>query len=175
MQARKIIIIGVVGLLFLALIPFRGFSAGTTARAGLELAQQAAKKWKADAMLVGVSTYGAAMDGTAPKWTYTFFSSKTNQGYMVDIKDGKLVDSLEVRPHIKDSVGVDFLDSNQIMEKAQKNGLQIKGKPVMSLLVMGQATGRPRTYWTVGGTFSEGEVSVILDARDGSLLKREKH
>ncbi|MEW6184896.1 MAG: hypothetical protein AB1585_04050 [Thermodesulfobacteriota bacterium] len=165
----------IISLLFLALIPFQVFPAGTTARAGLEQAQQAAKKWKADALLVGISTYGAAMDGTSSKWTYAFFSPKANQGYMIDIREGNMAEPLEVRPHIKGGVGTNFLDSPRIMEEAKKNGLKIKGKPILSLLVMGQATGRPGPYWTVGGDFSEGEVSVIIDAKTGGLLKKQTH
>jgi hypothetical protein len=174
-QSLKIIFSVIIILLFLALIPFPVFSAGTTARAGLEQAQQAAKKWKDDAVLVGISTYGAALDGTAQKWTYSFYSSKANQGYMIDIKEGKMAEPLEVRPHIKDPVGNNFLDSPKIMEEAKKQGLKIKGKPVLSLLVMGQATGRPGPSWTVGGDFSEGEVSIILDAKTGGLLKKQTH
>lgn len=161
--------------LFLIVINSGVFAAGGTAREGLESAQQGAKQWKADAFLTGISTYNAALDGTASKWTYSFYSAKANMGYMIDIKEGKVVDEMEVRPHIKDSVGVDFMDSPRAMEIAQKNGLKIKGKPVMSLLIMGQATKNPAAYWTIGGHFSPGEVSVILEAKTWRVLKKETY
>lgn len=157
--------------LFLIMIASIIFAAGGTARSGLEVARQRAQQWKSDAVLTGVSALNAAKDGTAAKWTYSFYSPKANMGYMVDIQGGKASGEMEVRPHIKSPVGSDFLDSPQAMEAALKNGYAGKGKPLISLLVMGQATANPKAYWTVAGP----EGSVILEANTGRLLKKETY
>jgi hypothetical protein len=93
-------------------------------------------------VLVNVSTLQAGPDGTAEKWDYLFYSPKARQGYSVDIKGGKVVNTLEVSPYIKDAVG-DFVDSDKAMTEAKKNSLTVKGKVAMSVIVMGQATKNP--------------------------------
>ncbi|TFH32039.1 MAG: hypothetical protein E4G97_03205 [Deltaproteobacteria bacterium] len=49
-----------------------------TAKSGLEKAVAEAKKWKPDAVLAGVGTLNAKVDGTSFFWNYDFQSHKTN-------------------------------------------------------------------------------------------------
>lgn len=149
-------------------------AADGTARAWLEQAQQAAVKWNSDAVLVNISTLNAGMNGTAKKWMYMFYSARAKQGYTIDIQDGRITGTLEVRPYINDPVGKDFVDSPQAMEEAKKNGLKVRENKAMSLLVMGQATKTPGISWTVGGGYMPGEVNVIVNARTGKLFTRQE-
>lgn len=174
MISKQLAIFLIVVALVFAVGQTLALAADTTAKAGLAQAQQAAKKWKADAALVNISTLTGNMDGTANLWTYTFHSPKAKQGYMVDVKDGKIVETLEVHPYIKDPVGGEFIDSPQVTAEARKNGLTVKGKPAMSLLIMGQATKNPGVYWTVGGGYTPGEVNVIVDAMTGKFFTRHE-
>ena len=154
-------------------LPLCAMSAGMTAKAGLKDAAAGAQKWKEDATLVNVSTLQANPDGTAEKWAYMFFSAKAKQGYSVDVKGGKVVETLEVNPYIRDAVG-EFVDSDKAMAEAKKNGLKVKDKPAMSVLVMGQATKQPGAYWTVGGGYQPGDVGVVLDAKTGKFLYKQE-
>ena len=174
MRPKPLAIIAVVAPLFFAAVPATALAAGATAKAGLAQAQQAATKWKADAALANVSTLAASTDGTAQKWAYLFFSAKAKLGYAVDVADGKVVETLEVRPHISDPIGGEFIDSPQAMAEAIKNGLKTKGKPAISLLIMGQATKNPGAYWSVGGGYLPGEVGVMIDARTGKFFARQE-
>lgn len=152
----------------------RAAAADGTARAWLEQAQQAAVKWNSDAVLVNISTLNASMNGAAKKWMYMFHSARAKQGYTVDIQDGKVTGTLEVRPYISDPVGRDFVDSPLAMEEAKKNGLKVRESKAMSLLIMGQGTKAPGAYWTVGGGYMPGEVNVIINAKTGKLFTRQE-
>jgi len=174
MRSKQLTLFLIVSVLAFNLGQTPAFAADATAKAWLAQAQQTANKWKADAALVNISTLTASMDGTANKWTYMFYSAKAKQGQTVDIQDGKIVETLEVSPYIKDPVGVGFVDSPQAMDEAKKNGLKVKGKPAMSLLVMGQATKKPGAYWTVGGGYTPEGVSVMIDAKTGKFFTRQE-
>lgn len=153
-------------------LPLSAMAAGMTAKAGLAQASAEAQKWQKDAVLVNVSTLQASPDGTAEKWGYMFYSAKAKQGYTVDVKDGKIVETLEVNPYIKDAVGKEFVDSDKVMAEAKKNGLKVKGKAAMSLMVMGQATKSPCTCWSVVGGYEKGDVGVLIDAKTGKFSSK---
>lgn len=114
------------------------------------------------------------MDGTAHKWTYMFYSPTAKKGYTVEVQNGQIVETLEVCVRIKNPIGEVFFDSQKAMAEAKKNGLKTKGKPVMSLLVMGYATKNPVTFWTVSGGFTAGDVNVRIDARTGKFSMRQE-
>lgn len=169
----KIFSLLLVALALPALAP-TAFAAGQTAKAALPAAMAEAKKWQADAVLTNAVTQQANADGTAEQWDYLFFSPRANNGFSLTVRGGKVVDTLEVRPHVSDPIGSDFLDSDQAMKEALKNGFKSKGKVPMSVLVMGQATKQPGVYWSVGTGYMPGEVSVILEAKTGKLVTRRE-
>jgi hypothetical protein len=173
MRSKQLVVLVIVATLSFAVGSTIALAAGATAKAGLEQAQQTATKWKADAALVNISTLAANMDGTAQKWGYMFYSAKAKLGYTVDVRDGKIAETVEVGPYISDPIGGNFVDSPQAMEEAKKEGLKVKGKPGMSLLIMGQATKTPGAYWTVSG-YMAGEVSVTIDAKTGKFSARQE-
>jgi hypothetical protein len=147
-------------------------AAGATAKSGLKVAVAAAQKWQADATLTGISTWQAGADGTAAKWNYMFFSPKTGKAYSVDVKNNKVVETMEVNPHIKDGVG-EFVDSDKAIQESKKNGL--KGKPdVMSLIVMGQATKNPAAYWSIVSQSGSVMVSYVIDGKSGKFSYKQE-
>lgn len=160
-------------LVALTALPLSAMAAGMTAKAGLKDATAEAQKWQKDAVLVNVSTLQANSDGTAAKWGYMYYSAKAKKGYTVDVKDGKIVETLEVNPYIKDAVG-EFVDSDKAMQEAKKNGLKVKDKPAMSVIVMGQATKQPGAYWSVVGGYEKGDVSVVLDGKTGKFSYKQE-
>lgn len=173
-MARHPTITAVVALVLAGILATTAANAAdTTARAGLAQADAAAQKWQKDAVLVNLSTLQANPDGKAAKWGYMYYSSKGNKGYTVDVKDGTVVEAQEVNPHIKDPVYKEFADSDKAMAEAKKNGLTLKGRAAMSLLVMGQATKNPCTCWSVVGGFEKGDVSVLLDGKTGTFWSKQ--
>lgn len=153
-------------------LPLSAEAAGMTAKAGLVQATAEAQKRQKDAVLVNVSTLQASPDGSAEKWGYMFYSAKAKRGYTVDVKDGKIVETLDVNPYIKDAVGKEFVDSDKVMAEAKKNGLKVKGKAAMSLMVMGQATKSPGIAWSVVGGYEKGAVSVLVDGKTGKFSSK---
>lgn len=147
-------------------------AAGATAKGGLKVAVEAARKWQADAVLTGVSTWKAGADGTAEKWNYMFYSPKSGKAYSVDVKNNKAVETMEVNPHVKDGVG-EFVDSDKAIQESKKNGL--KGKPdVMSLIVMGQATKTPAAYWSIVSQSGSVLVSFVIDGKSGKFSYKQE-
>jgi hypothetical protein len=100
-----------------------------------------------------------------------FHSPKAKMAYSVDVKGDKVVQTMEVRPHITDPVG-DFVDSDKAMQEAKKNG--IKGKPAMSLIVMGQATKNPGVFWSVVSSGASSMLSVVIEGRSGKFSYKQE-
>jgi hypothetical protein len=101
-----------------------------------------------------------------------FFSPKTGKAYSVDVKNNKVVETMEVNPHIKDGVG-EFVDSDKAIQESKKNGL--KGKPaVMSLIVMGQATKNPAAYWSIVSQSGSAMVSFVIDGKSGKFSYKQE-
>ena len=142
-----------------------------TARAALKPALAAAQKWRPDAALTGVSALQATPEGKAKTWSYMFYSGKSGLAYSVTSSGGKVVDAMEVRPHVKDPVVAEFVDSDLAAGVGKANGANAK---VMSLLVMGQATKVPASVWTVSAGFQPGALSVMVDASSGKMLFKQE-
>jgi hypothetical protein len=146
-----------------------------TARAGLAPATAAAQKWQPDAVLTGVSSMRVSPDGRAANWDYMFHSPKSGKACTFTLAGDRLVDQLEVRPHMTDRVNASFVDSTDAAATAKSNGLDTKGQPlVMSLLVMGQATKDAGTFWSVSGGYAKGALAVVIDAKTGKLAYKQE-
>ena len=148
------------------------FAASDTAKAGLAQARESAKHWKADAILVQLSTLSGNMEGTAEKWGYLFHSPQAKKGYRVDVKDGKIAQALEVSASFTDAVEADFIDSVQAMVEAKKKGLKGKAQSMMTLNVMLQGTKRQGPYWNIVGSLSEGR-SALINAKTGKFFRHQ--
>ena len=44
----------------------------------------------------------------------------------------------------------------------------------MSLLVMGQSTKAPGTFWSVSGGYTKGAVTAVVDAKTGKLAYKQE-
>lgn len=165
--ARSIQVLGMLSLFFFSF----AFAGGAgTARSGLTKTVPIAKKWKADAVLTGISSLDVNSDGTAAWWIHGFLSPSTKKHLMVTVKADR-IDTTEVSKGFSNPIGDTFMDSDKAMQEAKKNGL--KGKnPSMGLNVLG--TGKNAgLFWTVTGGFEKGDVSVTLDGRTGKLIRKE--
>lgn len=148
---------------------------GVTARAGLAAATAAAQKWQPDAALTGVSTMRASPDGRAANWDYMFHSPKSGKACSFTFAGDRLLEQLDVRPHMTDRVIANFVDSADAAATAKASGLDTKGQPlVMSLLVMGQATKGAGTFWSVSGGYAKGALAVVVDAKTGKLAYKQE-
>ena len=137
-------------------------AAGNTARAVLDDAIEAAQKWRPDAILTNVSSVSVGTDGRAPTWFYSFYSPKS-RGFLNVTAKGRSIDTLELETGQKETVPVDFLDSDKVMEAAAKAGL--KGEsPRMGLT---------RTAWIVSGGQTKGDSTLWISAKTGKFLRRQ--
>ena len=162
-------------LLFSISVASRAADPGVTARTGLAAATAAAQKWQPDAALTGVSTMRASPDGRAQNWDYMFHSPKSGKACTFTFAGDKLVDQLEVRPHMTDRVIANFVDSADAAATAKSSGLDTKGQPlVMSLLVMAQATKQAGTFWSISGGYAKGALAVVIDAKTGKLAYKQE-
>jgi hypothetical protein len=141
---------------------YRAGSGGTKAHAMLDEAVAAGKKWQPDAILTSISTFSADMQGGASNWFYGFYSPKKDTYLNVTAK-GFSLEPLQATTGKKQALPADFLDSDQVMAAAVKLG--IKGtSPTMGL--------SGNTWIVMGGT-ETGNTGVFLNARTGTLIKRQ--
>ncbi len=102
---------------------------GLTAKAALEQAREKARAWQADAVLLGVNALNADRQGkvVAPMagfgWTYVFRSDKAMKNLAVYAGPGEMKVEEVDRTSIKPITG-DFVDSDQAIAEAIKNGFQ---------------------------------------------------
>jgi len=150
------------------------FAAGTTAKVAFDAATAMARQWQADVVPVSISALSVQPDGTATSWSYIYFSPQRQKGYSVVTRDGEIVDRGEVTGYLKDELGKEFVDSDQALAEAGKNGLSGSSETTMSLVVMGQTTGSPGAYWTISRGFDAGAVSVVVDAKNGRFSFRDQ-
>ena len=148
--------------------------AKSTAKAALNEVQAAGKKWQSDAVLTHVSTLTAKADGKANSWLYTFYSPKAKKSAIITARDMQVEVDEVTRNTSVDPLSSDFLDSDKVMAAATKAGLSLgTGDVGLGLTTFGQATGKPRVYWTVTVMTATGMSSVTLDPKSGSLIKRD--
>ncbi|WP_342350050.1 hypothetical protein [uncultured Nitrospira sp.] len=146
----------------------------TTAKTGFSQAQESANKWQADATLVQIITVSGTMDGTAGKWSFLFHSPQGKKGYKVDVKDGKVAQTLEVSSSFTDAVDGDFIDSAQAITEAKKKGLKGKSRAKMTLHVMLRGTKSQGAYWNIVSDQAEGR-STLINAKTGKFFRHQAH
>ncbi|MEO6203706.1 MAG: hypothetical protein ABIP82_10895 [Nitrospirales bacterium] len=140
--------------------------------AGFAQAHESARKWQADAALVQIITVSGTMEGTAEKWSFLFHSPQAKKGYKVDVKDGKVAQTLEVSSTFTDAVGTDFIDSTQTMAEAKKKGLKGKSRAMMTLHIMLQGTKSQGAYWNIVSDQAEGRCTLI-NAKTGKFFRHQ--
>lgn len=129
-----------------------------------------AQQWQQDAVLTNLSTLEATEDGTAKAWSSIFYSPVAKKWLTVTASGAKL-DALEVSQGLTDPIG-EFVDSDHAMQVAKENGLTPGKETMMGLAWMGAKDGL--ACWTVGGGFEPGSVAVVLDAKSGDLITKQR-
>ncbi len=112
------------------------------------------------------------MEGTAEKWSYLFHSPQATKGYKVDVKDGKVDQTLEVSSSFLDVVDGDFIDSEQAITEAKKKGLKGKNRAMMTLHIMLQGTKSQGAYWNIVSDQTEFR-STLIKAKTGKFFRHQ--
>ena len=186
--AKALILALVLGL---ALVPVLAppLSAGPPpapvgARAGLDIAREAARSWAVDAKLVYVEN-DEALDGAggAARWGYLFHSRsvKASRGYSVC--EGRIREAADLgfgfeAPPLPD----EWIDSAAALAAADGNAgdaycREYGGKPATMLLIRGAFDERnpDAATWTVVYTSdSQPSLMVVVDAAGGDVLRTLK-
>lgn len=141
-------------------------AADKTARALLPQVQAEAKKWEADSVLVNIDTGSASRKGTAPMWTYSFYSPATKKKTLF-AADGtsppSRADSIYFRTN---PVGEFAVDSDQAMVTAIGNGLAANDYGMRMSLESNK--GKPEWRMVDKTHF------YYVDAAGGKFLRKEK-
>ena len=120
------------------------------ARAGLDLATEAAGIWAADADLVYVEndeTVGG--DGTAARWGYLFFSDSRGRARGYTIRDGKILEAADLDFELDaPPLATDWVDSDVALAAAEdKAGREYRP----------EHGGRLETMLLIRGAFHDGD------------------
>ena len=151
-----------------------------TARAALDKAIAKAKAWKADAQLTviaaKVNDKGQAdnnAESAGDGWAYIFDSVAAKRSLSVQVYRGGL-EALESEPVAAQMIGSKFLpqtfvDSDQVIAEARKNGFSAKGGSI-SMSLADQPRGLSESFvWTVG---SDDGTVFFMSAKSGKFLAK---
>ena len=143
--------------------------AGLTARRDLAQVEARARAWRADAVLVHLSTMRARPDGTAAEWKYSFASLASGKRCVVTARPGTVTVREVPLGSYRAPLG-DFIDSDKAMAAARAHGL--KGREPSMSVQRPAGAGPEATAWIVTGGWAAGDTSVTVDARSGAVLRR---
>jgi hypothetical protein len=142
------------------------------AKAKLTEATAAAKKWKADAVLIQVAGNGIGDDGMEVLWDYGFYSPAAKTCLVVNVANtttqqesgGEMCESPEL---------TDFMDSDQAIAIARKNGVTA---PKVTMVVSASALRKGGVTWTVmdAAGMKSGNIMLDIDAKTGAILSKTK-
>jgi hypothetical protein len=151
------------------------------ARAGLELASDAARAWSEDATLIYVENDEPLdPEANAERWGYLFYSSGLDKARVYSVRDGKIVvaEFLELKFQAP-PVNAGWIDSGEALAAAdRKAGLAFRrdhgGVPHTMLLMRGalQESDADATSWMVVYESPDApSLFVLVDARDGAVRR----
>ena len=151
------------------------------ARAGLELASDAARSWSADAVLIYVENdEDVDPNGGAERWGYLFYSAALDQARGYSVRDGKIAAAENLAMKLEaPPVDAAWIDSGAAIVAAGEavNAAYRKtarGTLASMLLMRGAfSEGDPdRTTWTlVYHAAGQAPLFVVVDAADGKVRK----
>lgn len=161
MHMKRLLIFAAAALLNVSIAQAQMNRTKPTARAQMDKVAETAKAWAPDAALISINANQVNEDGTAPAWTYTYWSKRKDKWNLYTAK-GREITNLEV-PQGSEKVIKDlFADSDVVMATALANGL--KGKtPRMNLSTTG---------WIVRGGDDPGDVIIIINPASGALVRK---
>ena len=187
-------------LTLLSATPPQAASKPVTAKAGLAEARKTAKAWQADAEpTVIVSTGHALADGRAsyevfapeqagapvggvlrvikvtPRpepWLYLFYSKATGKGCRILFgpQGPKLLEESSVSPEEKEVLPNEFVDSDQAMAEAVRNGFQPDRRHKNSMRI-GTCHYFPEPVWVVYDSDKK-DYMYVISARTGKFLRK---
>lgn len=149
-----------------------------------DLAAASARSWSDDARLVYVENdAGVDARGHAPRWGFLFFSAARDEARSYSLRDGE-VDRAETLsfdfdpPPLADA----WIDSDAALRRAEEEGgAAFRADHAAALRTMLLTRGLmhldepDRTTWTcVYDAPGQPSLWIVLDARDGELLRRWK-
>lgn len=151
------------------------------ARDGLNLAQEAALSWAADAALVYLENDEPLDDaGSAERWGYLFYSPSQEKCRIYSLRQGKIVvaEYLEMRFEAP-PLATDWIDSGAALAAAEKGGgrefrEKHAGKLGTMLLMRGAfADDDPdQTTWTLIYTAPNAPpLFIVVDASEGKVRR----
>lgn len=182
LRAEQVVL---VAALLLAAAPVRaGEPAPYLARAGLDLATEAALIWAPDAKLVYVENDEDVVDGgAAVRWGYLFNSPGEGRARGYTIRDGGILEAAELdfdfeAPPLPDT----WIDSDHALaaaaEKAGRAYCDEHGGHLATMLLIRGAfhDGDPdASTWTViYVSAGEPALTVVVDARNGKVVRTWK-
>lgn len=181
-RAARVVVVA--GLLLMALgvapavaaerVPF-------AARAGLDLAEDAARSWASDAALVYLEN-DEPLDGAgaAGRWGYLFYSPTLEKSRVYSLRQGKIVvaEYLEMRFEAP-PLASDWIDSDAALAAAERGGgrefrEKHAGRLGTMLLMRGAfADDDPdQTTWTLIYTAPDGpSLFIVVDASEGKVRR----
>jgi dipeptidyl aminopeptidase/acylaminoacyl peptidase len=151
------------------------------ARAGLDLALDAARSWAADAALVYLEN-DEPLDGAgaAGRWGYLFYSPALEKSRVYSLRQGKIVvaEYLEMRFEAPPLAG-DWIDSDAALAAAERGGgrtfrEQHSGQLSTMLLMRGAfADDDPdRTTWTlIYSAPGQPSLFIVVDAQEAKVRR----
>ena len=174
----------VLGLLAVAGSALAGDPQPYAARAGLDLAVEAARIWAADADLVYVENDETVGDaGTAQRWGYLFFSESRGGARGYTIRDGKILEAADLDFELgAPPLAADWVDSPVALAAAEDKAgrdyrLEHGGRLENMLLIRGAFhDGDPdASTWAVVYTAdNQPALTVVVDAANGKVVRKWK-
>lgn len=154
------------------------------ARAGLDLAQEAAGIWAADARLIYVENdEPVAADGTAARWGYLFHSETRGRARGYTIRDGRILEAADLEFEL-DAPPLDsaWVDSDRALAAAEDKAGRAYcaahgGRLATMLLIRGAFDERhpDASTWAVVYTADDQPaLTIVIDAADGKVVRQWK-
>jgi hypothetical protein len=149
--------------------PARGAIKPVTAKANLNAAIDAAKKWQADAFLILVTGSRVNPDGTRMYWDYGAYSPSAKKCAMINVINGQSNAVEAGGPECAEAKIGDFIDSDQAMTIAKQNGLT---KPNVDMSVTNSPHTGKQVIWMIieDGLRNKGDLEIDIDAATGKVL-----
>ena len=151
------------------------------ARAGLDIAEAAARSWSPDAFLVYLENDDELdMKGEASRWGYLFYSPSSERARIYSVRDGKILvaEFLELKLEAP-PVSAHWIDSGAALEAAERSAgrafrAKHQGRLRTMLLMRGafQDDVPDQTTWTlIYSSPGAPSLFVVVDASAGKVRK----
>ena len=158
-----------------------GDHAPFSARAGLDIARDAAVSWAPDAQLVYLENdETVATDGTAVRWGYLFYSNAKSKARGYSVRDGKVLEASDLSFDVEAAPLADpWIDSAAARTAAEARAgaeycRQFNGRLVAMLLIRGafhEKQPDATTWALVYQSASQPPLFVIVDASNGDVVR----